>query len=155
MKKIPQRSCVVCRTKKDKNELIRIVRNQTNEIIIDESGKKPGKGAYICDSIECLEKGIKSKVLKRALEVDVPEEIYENLRERIVKQGVILLGKVKIYDIAKKLNLTSKEILERAEKLNIEAKSHLSNIDEADAQRIEESFKTGDKKPAAKPTKKE
>ena len=85
MKKIPQRSCIVCRTKKDKNELIRIVRNQTNEIIIDESGKKPGKGAYICDSIECLEKGIKSKALKRALEVEVPEEIYENLRERMSK----------------------------------------------------------------------
>ena len=85
MKKIPQRSCIVCRTKKDKNELIRIIRNQTNEIIIDESGKKPGKGAYICDSVECLEKGIKTNALKRALEVDVPEEIYENLRERIEK----------------------------------------------------------------------
>lgn len=85
MKKIPQRSCVVCRTKKDKNELIRIVKNQANEINIDESGKKPGKGAYICDSIECLEKGIKSKALKRALEVEVPEEIYENLRERMSK----------------------------------------------------------------------
>ena len=85
MKKIPQRSCVVCRTKKDKNELIRIVRNQANEINIDESGKKPGKGAYICESIECLEKGIKSKALKRALEVEIPEEIYENLRERISK----------------------------------------------------------------------
>ena len=60
------------------------------------------------------------------------------------------MGKVKIYDMAKKLNLTSKEILERAEMLKIEAKSHLSNIDEADAQRIEESFKTGDKKPSAK-----
>lgn len=85
MKKIPQRSCVVCRTKKDKNELIRIVRNQSNEINIDESGKKTGKGAYICDSLECLEKGIKSKALKRALEVEIPEEIYENLRERISK----------------------------------------------------------------------
>ena len=85
MKKIPQRSCVVCRTKKDKNELIRIVRNQVNEINIDESGKKPGKGAYICDSLECLEKGMKSKALKRALEVEIPEEIYENLRERISK----------------------------------------------------------------------
>lgn len=85
MKKIPQRSCVVCKTKKDKNELIRIVRNQANEINIDESGKKPGKGAYICDSLECLEKGIKSKALKRALEVEIPEEIYENLRERISK----------------------------------------------------------------------
>ena len=85
MKKIPQRSCVVCRTKKDKNELIRIVKNQANEIIMDESGKKPGKGAYICDSIDCLEKGIKSKALMRALDVEVPEEIFEKLRERIVK----------------------------------------------------------------------
>ena len=85
MKKIPQRSCVVCRTKKDKNELIRIVKNQTNEINIDESGKKPGKGAYICDSIECLEKGIKTKALSRALELEIPNEIYEKLRERITK----------------------------------------------------------------------
>ena len=85
MKKIPQRSCVVCRTKKDKNELIRIVKNQTNEINIDESGKKPGKGAYICDSIECLEKGIKTKALSRALELEIPNEIYEKLRERINK----------------------------------------------------------------------
>ena len=59
------------------------------------------------------------------------------------------MGKVKIYDIAKKLNLTSKEILERAEQLKIEAKSHLSNIDEADAKRIEDSFKS-DKKSSAK-----
>ena len=85
MKKIPQRSCVVCRIKKDKNELIRIVKNQAKEINIDESGKKPGKGAYICESMECLEKGIKSKALKRALEVEIPEEIYEKLRERISK----------------------------------------------------------------------
>jgi len=59
------------------------------------------------------------------------------------------LGKVKIYDIAKKLNLTSKEILERAEKLKIEAKSHLSNIDEADSKRIEDSF-NGEKKSSSK-----
>lgn len=85
MKKIPQRSCVVCRSKKDKNELIRIVRNQANEIIIDESGKKTGKGAYICDSVQCLEKEIKSKALKRALEVEIPEEIYKSLREIISK----------------------------------------------------------------------
>ena len=85
MKKIPQRSCVVCKNKKDKNELIRIVKNQANEINIDESGKKPGKGAYICESIECLEKTIKSNALKRALEIDIPKEIYIKLRERISK----------------------------------------------------------------------
>jgi len=63
------------------------------------------------------------------------------------------LGKVKIYDIAKKLNLTSKEILERAEQLNIEAKSHLSNIDESDAKRIEDSFKTNKKQEVKKEEK--
>ena len=63
------------------------------------------------------------------------------------------MGKVKIYDIAKKLDLTSKEVLERAEQLNIEAKSHLSNIDEADAKRIEDSFKTNKKQEVKKEEK--
>ena len=63
------------------------------------------------------------------------------------------MGKVKIYDIAKKINLTSKEILERAEKLNIEAKSHLSNIDESDAKRIEDSFKDQPKQAGTKEDK--
>ena len=53
----------------------------------------------------------------------------------------MLLGKIKLYDIAKELNLTSKEVLEIAKKLNIEAKSHLSNVDDEDAKKIEESFK--------------
>lgn len=85
MKKIPQRSCVVCRTKKDKNELIRLVRNKNNEINIDENGKLEGKGAYICDSIDCFEKNKKIKALERALGVEIPDEIYENLRERVNK----------------------------------------------------------------------
>lgn len=85
MKKIPQRSCVVCRAKKDKNELIRMVRNKNNEINIDEKGKLEGKGAYICDSIDCFEKAKKTKALERALEVEIPNEIYENLRERVNK----------------------------------------------------------------------
>lgn len=92
MKKIPQRSCIVCRTKKDKSELIRIVKNKENEIIIDESGKKPGKGAYICDSIDCIEKGIKCKILKKVLEIDVPEEIYESLRDKVKKIGGDIIG---------------------------------------------------------------
>ena len=85
MKKIPQRSCVVCRMKKDKSELIRMVRNKNNEINIDEKGKLEGKGAYICDSIDCLEKAEKTKALERALEVEIPGKIYQNLRERINK----------------------------------------------------------------------
>ena len=83
MKKIPQRSCVICRTQKNKNELLRIVKNKENEIKVDNIGKEPGRGAYICYSMECLEKGIKSKKLEKALETKISEEIYEQIRETI------------------------------------------------------------------------
>lgn len=85
MKKIPQRSCVVCKIKKDKKELIRIVKNKNNEINIDKTGKLEGRGAYICDSMNCFEKNKKSKALERALEAELSDEIYENLRERLNK----------------------------------------------------------------------
>ena len=84
MKKIPQRTCMGCNEKKAKNELIRIVKNKQNEIMIDRTGKKEGRGAYICDKIECLEKAIKSKRLEKVLETKISEEIYNDLR------GVIL-----------------------------------------------------------------
>ena len=61
MKKQPQRTCIGCREKKDKKELIRIVKNKENEINLDRTGKMAGRGAYICDDINCLEKVIKSK----------------------------------------------------------------------------------------------
>ena len=84
MKKQPQRTCMGCNEKKDKKELIRIVKNKENEISIDRTGKKEGRGAYICDKIECLEKAIKSKRLEKVLETKISEEIYNDLR------GVIL-----------------------------------------------------------------
>ncbi len=84
MKKIPQRTCMGCNEKKDKNELIRIVKNKENELNIDKTGKMNGRGAYICDDINCLEKVIKSKRLERVLDIKVSNEIYESLR------GVIL-----------------------------------------------------------------
>lgn len=80
MKKIPQRSCMGCNQKKDKKDLIRIVRNKEGLINIDKTGKLEGRGAYICDSIECLEKVIKSKRLERVLETKIDNEVYENLR---------------------------------------------------------------------------
>ncbi|MCI8654591.1 MAG: YlxR family protein [Clostridia bacterium] len=83
MKKIPQRSCVICRQKKDKSELIRIVKNKENIVSMDKTGKKEGRGAYICNNIECLEKAIKTKTLKKILDIDIDEEIYENIRESI------------------------------------------------------------------------
>ncbi len=84
MKKIPQRSCIGCNEKKDKKNLIRIVKNRNNDIEIDRTGKKQGRGAYICDNIDCLNKAIKSKKLERNFEVKIDEEVYEKLR------GVIL-----------------------------------------------------------------
>lgn len=73
-----------CNEKKDKKDLIRIVKNKDNEISIDRTGKLDGRGAYICDDIKCLEKVIKSKRLEKVFEYKISDEIYENLR------GVIL-----------------------------------------------------------------
>ena len=81
MKKQPQRTCMGCNEKKDKKDLIRIVKNKDNEISIDRTGKKEGRGAYICDDVNCLEKVIKSKRLERVLEIPISKEIYESLRD--------------------------------------------------------------------------
>ncbi|MCI8383537.1 MAG: YlxR family protein [Clostridia bacterium] len=83
-KKQPQRTCMGCHTKKDKKELIRIVKNKEDKITIDKTGKQEGRGAYICHDIQCLERVIKSKRLEKILDCKIAEEIYENLR------GVIL-----------------------------------------------------------------
>lgn len=86
MKKIPQRSCVVCRAQKNKNELLRIVKNKENIIKIDNTGKESGRGAYICYSEECLEKAIKSKKIEKALEIKVEDKIYEEMKNIIIKK---------------------------------------------------------------------
>ena len=93
MKKIPQRSCVVCRTQKNKNELLRIVKNKENEIKIDTIGKELGRGAYICYSEQCLEKAIKGKKLEKALETKIEEETYNKIGEIIKnKNGGDVIG---------------------------------------------------------------
>lgn len=84
MKKIPQRMCIGCNEKKDKTELIRIVRDTNGEISVDKTGKKPGRGAYICDNSNCLERLIKSKRLSKVLEVEISDDVYEYLRGVIV-----------------------------------------------------------------------
>ena len=84
MKQLPERTCMGCNVKKPKKEFIRIVKNKENEINIDRTGKMPGRGAYICDNIECLEKLIKSKRLEKVFGIKISDEIYEKLR------GVIL-----------------------------------------------------------------
>lgn len=84
MKKIPLRTCMGCNEKKPKKELIRIVKNKEGLIFIDKTGKAEGRGAYICDSINCLEKVVKSKRLEKALEKEISEEIYNNLRGVVI-----------------------------------------------------------------------
>lgn len=82
-RKIPMRQCTGCREMKPKKELIRVVRSSEGEISIDTRGKKPGRGAYICNSKECLKKAIKSKALERAFDVKIPDEIYASLENQI------------------------------------------------------------------------
>lgn len=82
-KKIPMRSCVVTHEKLPKKELIRVVRTPEGNIIIDESGKSNGRGAYLKRDLEVIAKAKKSKVLNRILEVEVPDNIYEELNNMI------------------------------------------------------------------------
>ena len=82
-RKIPQRTCMGCQAKKDKRELVRIVRSPEGEISVDLTGKKPGRGAYICPDLECLNKVVKSKRLERSLETTISEAIYEMLKEQL------------------------------------------------------------------------
>lgn len=82
-KKIPMRKCVGCREMKPKRELIRVIRTSEDEILIDATGKKNGRGAYICPNRECLEKAVKSKGLERSLKMAVPQEIYEDFEREM------------------------------------------------------------------------
>lgn len=83
-KKVPQRTCMGCQAKKDKRELVRIVRSPEGEISVDPTGKKPGRGAYICPDLECLNKVVKSKRLERSLETAISQDIYEALKEQLL-----------------------------------------------------------------------
>lgn len=85
VKKIPMRSCIVTKEKYPKKELIRIVRTPEGEIIIDEIGKANGRGAYLKKDIEVINKAQNTKILNRVLEVEVPENIYEELKKIIEK----------------------------------------------------------------------
>lgn len=87
-KKVPQRMCVGCREMKNKRELIRVVRTPDGQIEIDSTGKKSGRGAYICPNVECLNQAIKGKRLQKALEHDIPAEVFEVLRKKIADIGV-------------------------------------------------------------------
>ena len=84
MRKVPLRTCMGCNSKKTKKELIRIVKDKENNLSVDRTGKKEGRGAYICDDISCLEKVIKSKRLEKVLDIAISDETYNELRSVIV-----------------------------------------------------------------------
>lgn len=83
VKKIPQRRCVGCMESKDKRLLIRVVRAPDGSITLDETGKKSGRGAYICPNSDCLKKARKGNRLKKSLDVEIPDEIYAGLEEQM------------------------------------------------------------------------
>ena len=86
MKKVPERTCIGCNETKPKKELIRIVKNKEGQIFIDKTGKANGRGAYICNNIECLEKAIKTKKLERTFETKIESSIYEGLRGEMIEK---------------------------------------------------------------------
>lgn len=81
-KKIPMRQCVGCGEMKAKKELIRVIKTE-EEVLLDTTGRKNGRGAYICADPECLKKARKSKGLERSLKASIPDEVYENLEKEM------------------------------------------------------------------------
>ncbi len=80
-KKVPLRQCVGCGEMKSKKEMLRVLKTAEDEIMLDATGKKNGRGAYICFSKECLKKARKNKGLERSFKMSIPEEIYERLEK--------------------------------------------------------------------------
>ena len=86
-RKIPMRMCVGCREMKPKVELLRVVKPQDGDARIDRSGKAAGRGAYVCDNIECLKKAEKIRALDRALDTKIEPEVFRQLEEQILAGG--------------------------------------------------------------------
>ena len=82
-RKVPERTCVACRTSSDKAALIRVVRSADGAVRVDSTGKLPGRGAYLCRSAECAAKAMKRKGMDRALRAQVPPTLAEDLKRSI------------------------------------------------------------------------
>ena len=86
LKKMPERTCIGCNEVKAKNDLIRIVKTKENEVFVDKTSKASGRGAYICNNVECLEKAIKSKRLNKTFKMQIDNQIYEILRGEMLEE---------------------------------------------------------------------
>lgn len=84
-RRIPLRTCVITKEQLPKQELLRIVRTKEGEVLVDETGKVNGRGAYIKKDLEVLEKAIKGKVLEKKLEIKIDDSIYEEIKKAIEK----------------------------------------------------------------------
>jgi predicted RNA-binding protein YlxR (DUF448 family) len=86
-RKIPERQCLGCNEHKPKMELLRVVKTPEGEIVLDFTGKKSGRGAYICRDVKCLKKARKSKRIDSNLGVTVPEEVYDRMESELSENG--------------------------------------------------------------------
>ena len=82
-KKIPFRKCVGCGSLKEKREMIRVIKTPEDEVVLDATGRKNGRGAYICMNPECLRAARKSKGLERSLKISIPEKVYDGLEKEM------------------------------------------------------------------------
>lgn len=86
-KKVPLRQCIGCGEMKSKKEMIRILKTTEDEIVVDATGRKNGRGAYICPCMECYQKAVKNKGLERSLKMPIPKEVYEMLGKEMEQLG--------------------------------------------------------------------
>lgn len=82
-RKTPERQCLGCNEHRPKSELLRVVRTPDGEVVLDFTGKKSGRGAYICRNVSCLKKARKSKRIDRSLDVTIPEEVYDRMEREL------------------------------------------------------------------------
>jgi predicted RNA-binding protein YlxR (DUF448 family) len=82
-KKLPLRQCIGCGEMKNKKEMIRVLKTSEDEILLDATGRKNGRGAYLCPSLECFKKAVKSKGLERSFKMAIPKEVYEALEKEM------------------------------------------------------------------------
>lgn len=86
-KKFPQRQCIGCGEMKNKKEMIRVLKTPEGEFTLDSTGRKNGRGAYVCPSMECMKKAIKTKGLERSFKMAIPKEVYETLEKEMEHLG--------------------------------------------------------------------
>ena len=87
VKKIPLRQCIGCGEMKSKKEMIRVIKTAEGEILLDATGRKNGRGAYLCPSMECFKKAVKGRGLERSFKMAIPKEVYETLEKEMEELG--------------------------------------------------------------------